>query len=243
MNEKELREVREIIISLYGKDWSELMPQTEVERSLYNAFITEWKGKLPNEKQFEEWKREQIELYGRAAEKAKEIADLLEKGASQEEIEGALMEAPETAYIIVGSINPLLRGTVSTQAQMFFAQEIEGIEVGKKPEDLTKDEISSIQGAMPQASEVFEKARAGDKEASKKIEPYFAKSFASAIFDPTTGLNQTDFDNAQHTLTKTKATSGKAEYKDLRYSLLIGYWATLSIKHQASIIEEEIPIK
>ncbi|MEM4362334.1 MAG: hypothetical protein QXX46_04845 [Candidatus Anstonellales archaeon] len=76
------------------------MPATEIERSLYAAYLTKWKGKLPNEKQFEEWKREQISLYERAATVSEQIAAILENKELSEEdkrtqIEEILRKDPE----------------------------------------------------------------------------------------------------------------------------------------------------
>jgi len=92
LNERELGEVREKLISLYGKDWSELMPETELERSLYNAYTTEWGGKIPKEKEFNEWKEKQIELYGKAAEMSKNIAAILENKELSDEQKRAEIE-------------------------------------------------------------------------------------------------------------------------------------------------------
>ncbi|MEM4335914.1 MAG: hypothetical protein QXY61_02830 [Candidatus Anstonellales archaeon] len=238
MNEKELKEAREKIISLYGKDWSELMPATEIERSLYAAYLTKWEGKLPNEKQFEEWKREQISLYERAADKAKEIADLLEKGASQEEIEKALIGLDYASISLLAQefniLMPTLSTFISTNARIFLAQEIAGVEVGKKSDNLTKDEVAAIQNAMPKALDIFNKAGTGNKEASDRVAPYYAMSIANFMIDgirlPSVEIRPssehlaniiTDLDKKQNKVEE----MGSVYFKQ---NLLIGYYFAVS---------------
>ncbi len=84
LNKEELKEVREKIISLYGKGWSELMLATEIERSLYSAYVTKGKEIL-KEEQFNEWKKEKIELYERAGKMSTDIAAVLENKELSEE--------------------------------------------------------------------------------------------------------------------------------------------------------------
>jgi len=119
LNEKELREVREKLISLYGKDWSELMPETEVERS------TEWGGKIPKGKEFNEWKEKQIELYGKAAEMSKNIAAILEnKELSDEqkraEIEKVLATDKEAMNKVIQKIRQDSPGFSEAAYKMFL---------------------------------------------------------------------------------------------------------------------------
>jgi len=125
LNEKELGEVREKLISLYGKDWSELMPETEVERSLYNAYTTEWGGKIPKGKEFNEWKEKQIELYGKAAEMSKNIAAILEnKELSDEqkraEIEKVLATDKEAMNKVIQKIRQDSPGFSEAAYKMFL---------------------------------------------------------------------------------------------------------------------------
>jgi len=103
------------------------MPETELERSLYNAYTTEWGGKIPKEKEFNEWKEKQIELYGKAAEKAKEIADLLERGASEEEIEKALrddLELGKKMIMFLGEKDKTVEPGLFNVAGYFIARDI-----------------------------------------------------------------------------------------------------------------------
>lgn len=214
------------------------MPATEIERSLYAAYLTKWEGKLPNEKQFEEWKREQISLYERAADKAKEIADLLEKGASQEEIEKALIGLDYASISLLAQefniLMPTLSTFISTNARIFLAQEIAGVEVGKKSDNLTKDEVAAIQNAMPKALDIFNKAGTGNKEASDRVAPYYAMSIANFMIDgirlPSVEIRPssehlaniiTDLDKKQNKVEE----MGSVYFKQ---NLLIGYYFAVS---------------
>jgi hypothetical protein len=132
LNEKELGEVREKLISLYGKDWSELMPETEVERSLYNAYTTEWGGKIPKEKEFNEWKEKQIELYGKAAEMSKNIAAILEnkelsdeqKRAEIEKVLATDKEVMDKFLDILDNQQGGIKGSVDAYTSFFVSQEM-----------------------------------------------------------------------------------------------------------------------
>ncbi|MEM4707439.1 MAG: hypothetical protein QXL47_02405 [Candidatus Anstonellales archaeon] len=176
MNEGELREARTEIAKLYGKDWSELMPATEIERSLYAAYLTKWEGKLPNEKQFEEWKREQISLYERAATVSEQIAAILENKELSEEdkrtqIEEILRKDPEAGEKVVQIVSmpfPLITPLIYSNLKNILAVNFEN-------QGVAHDE------AITKAADLVDQAKT-DEKAKKQIAPFKPEATAETLF-------------------------------------------------------------